>query len=80
MVFEVMSKEIKQNAFGDYLVSKNGVHKGHTLKILGAHKVFNKKVRIGYILKRDDGHVPYDNMGNAIERSEFGKLLLNFFK
>ncbi|MBR4720912.1 MAG: hypothetical protein IK057_04040 [Clostridia bacterium] len=72
--------EIKQNAFGDYLISKNGVHKGYTLKILGVYKVFNKKGRIGFILKRDDEYISYDNMGNAIERGEFEKILLNFFK
>ncbi|MBQ7751795.1 MAG: hypothetical protein IJR79_02355 [Clostridia bacterium] len=73
--------EITQNAFGDYLISKNGINKGYTLKILGVYKVFNRKgVLIGHILKRDKEYISYDGIGNAIERGEFDKLLLNFFK
>ena len=73
--------EIKQNAFGDYLVSQKGVHKGYTLKILGMYKVYNKKgVLIGHILKRDDEYLSYDILGNCIEHGEFETLLLNFFK
>lgn len=46
--------EIRQNAFGDYLIYEKGVNKGYTLKILGIYKVFNKKGLIGHILKKDD--------------------------
>ncbi|MCR4692393.1 MAG: hypothetical protein K5664_00755 [Firmicutes bacterium] len=72
--------EIKQNAFGDYLVSKNGVHKGYTLKILGIYKVFNKNGLIGHILKRDNEYISYDEIGNALEKGDFETLLINFFK
>lgn len=72
--------EIKQNAFGDYLVSQNGIHKGYTLKILGMYKVYNKKGLIGHILKRENEYISYDIMGNAQERGDFEPLLLKFFK
>ena len=60
--------EIRQNAFGDYLVSQNGVHKGYTLKILGMIKVYNKKGLIGHILKREDEYISYDVMGSVGRR------------
>ena len=72
--------EIKQNAFGDYLICKDGVNKGYTLKIMGVYKVFNKNVLIGHILKRENEYISYDVMGNAIERGDFKTLINNFFK
>ncbi|MBR4723311.1 MAG: hypothetical protein IK072_01075 [Clostridia bacterium] len=73
--------KIKQNAFGDYLIYKDGVYKGYTLKIMGMHKVCNSKgVLMGYILKRGDIYISYDSMGNAHERGDFEKLLIGFFK
>ena len=73
--------EIRQNAFGDYLVDKNGVNKGYTLKFMGMYKVCNKKgILIGHILKRGDEYISYDVMGNTIEIGNFEDLLINFFK
>lgn len=72
--------EIKQNAFGDYLIYKNAVNKGYTLKMLGMYKVFNKQGLIGHILKRGDEYISYDVMGNAQEQGDFEALLINFFK
>jgi len=72
--------EIKKNAFGDYLIYKDGVYKGYTLKIMGMYKVFNKKGLVGHILKREDEYISYDSMGNAIEIGDFETLLINFFK
>jgi hypothetical protein len=72
--------KIKQNAFGDYLIYKDGVYKGYTLKIMGIYKVFNKKGLIGHILKREDVYISYDSMGNVRERGDFETILTNFFK
>ena len=72
--------EIKKNAFGDYLIYKDGINKGYTLKIMGMYKIFNKKGLVGHILKREDEYISYDCMGNAIERGDFETLLINFFK
>lgn len=72
--------EIKRNAFGDYLIYKNGVYKGYTLKIMGIYKIFNKKGLIGHILKRDDEYLSYDIMGSYLESGDFETLLFNFFK
>lgn len=71
---------IRQNAFGDYLVYKNGVYKGNTLKIMGIHKVYNKNRLIGLILKTGNGHISYDIGGNALAEGEFETLLVDFFK
>ena len=72
--------EIKQNSFGDYLIYKNGIYKGYTLKIMGTYKVYNKKGLIGHILKREDIYISYDSMGNALGRGNFETLLISFFK
>ena len=72
--------EIKQNSFGDYLIYKNGIYKGYTLKIMGTYKVYNKKGLIGHILKRDNEYLSYDIMGNYLESGDFESLLIDFFK
>lgn len=73
--------ELKQNPFGDYLVYKNGVNKGYSLKLYNMHKVFTRKgVPIGCILKRDDYYISYDLMGNTISQGSFEDMLLGFFK
>lgn len=72
--------EITKNAFGDYLISKNGADKGYTLKIMGEYKVYNEKGNMGYISKRKNEYISYDYFGNEMEKGNFETLLLNFFK
>ena len=73
--------ELKQNPFGDYLVYKNGVNKGYSLRLFNMHKVFTRKgVPVGWILDKDDYHIAYDLMGNGLSQGTFEEMLLFFFK
>ena len=73
--------ELKQNPFGDYLVYKDGVNKGYSIKLIKMHKVFTRKgVPVGNILKRDDYYIAYDLAGNGLAQGTFEEMLLFFFK
>ena len=73
--------ELKQNPFGDYLVYKNGVNKGYSLRLFNMHKVFTRKgVPVGWILDKDGYYIAYDLMGNGLSQGTFEEMLLFFFK
>jgi len=80
-IFELWGEfmQIKQNAFGDYLIYKGCINKGYTLKILGICKVYDKSGLIGYILERNGEYISYDVKGNTIKIGAFEEVLLHFF-